>query len=268
MASTGHSRRDVVQSLERGLLILRAFSHERRPLTMSEIAEMVDLSRPSVRRMLLTLESLGYTVQQGSTWTLTPRVLEIGSGYFTDTSLAEIAQPFLHEIADAFGETCNVGMYDRGQVVQLARAEVQRVVPDGIRIGTRLPAHATALGTVVLGGLDDELLDDYFAHAQLDAYTPQTLVDEKRLRARITAAHAVGYAATSEELEAGMIAIAVPIMIDRTIIAALGTTSTTARQSIESMVESKIPVLQTTAAEIARMYQLGNPHRPLPQPGR
>lgn len=268
MRSTGHSRRDVVQSLERGLLILRAFSHERRPLTMSEIAHSVNLSRPSVRRMLLTLESLGYTVQQGSTWTLTPRVLEIGSGYFSDTSLPEIAQPFLREIADAFGETCNIGMYDRGQVVQLARAEVQRVVPDGIRIGTRLPVHATSLGTIVLGGLDDAILDDYFAHAQLDSYTPHTLVNETKLRARINAARISGYAATSEELEAGMLAIAVPIRIDRTVIAALGTTSTTARASVDSMVEKALPVLRTTAAEIARMYKLGNPHQLLPAPGR
>lgn len=259
MSSTGHSPRDVVQSLERGLMVLREFSVKRTPLSISELAESLDLSRPAVRRMLLTLESLGYTTQTGSLWTLTPRVLEIGAGYFVSTSLPEIAHPFLHTLADELGETCTLAVYDRGEVVQTARAEVQRILPDAIRVGTRLPAHATALGTLLLGTLEPEELDEYFATATLARYTPATLVDESALRDRIERARVDGYAASAEELEAGMIAVAVPVIGDRTFLAALGAASTTARTSIEQLVDEAVPAMRLTAAEVARTYQLGNP---------
>lgn len=262
VASTEHSERDVVRSLERGLLVLRTFSRRRRELSIAEIAEAVQLSRPTVRRMLLTLESLGYTEQHGSTWVLTPRVLEIGSGYFVDTSLAEVAQPLLRELSDELGETCNIAIYDRGDVVQLARAEVERIVPDGIKIGTRLPAHATALGSVLLGGLDEAELASFFAAARLDAYTGQTVIEPSAIRARAAAARVNGFAASAQELDAGMIAIAVPILLDRVPIAALGTTSTTARMSIAELIERGVPLLTTTADEISRIFQLGNPHPP------
>ncbi len=268
MAATEHSGRDVVQSLERGLLVLRAFSHERRPLTISEIAESVDLSRPTVRRMLLTLEGLGYTVQNGSRWTLTPRVLEIGSGYFVETSIPEIAQPFLHELADEIGETCTIGVYDRGDVVQVGRAEVQRLVPDNIRVGTRLPAYATALGAILLGSLEPAELDAYFSTYQREPLTRHTATKEKDVRKRIDDAKAAGYAASSEELELGMIAIAVPIKIESLVIAGLGMASTTARTDLETMIERALPPMLATADEIARIYQLGNPYGRLPRTGR
>ncbi|WP_159501620.1 IclR family transcriptional regulator C-terminal domain-containing protein [Microbacterium sp. 18062] len=264
MASTWHSGRDVVQSLERGLLVLRAFSRERRPLSVAEIAESVELSRPTVRRMLLTLEYLGYTTQTGSTWTLTPRVLEIGSGYFIESSLPEISQPFLHELADSIAETCTVSVFDRGDVVQVARAEVHRIVPDTIRVGTRLPAYATALGTVLLGALSDAELDDYLDAGGFSSITPQTMTDPARIRDRAIEARERGYALSVEELEAGVISLAVPIQIETATFAAMGMTSSTARKTQDDLV-AIVSVLRTAADEVARVYQLGNPYGRLPR---
>ncbi len=250
--------RDLIKSLEKGIAVLRAFSERSGTLTMSEIAEQLDLSRPGVRRILLTLEHLGYTYQHRGVWGLTPRVLELGAGYFSEISLPEIANPYLQILTDAVGETCHVAVWDRDEVVHVARAEVRRILQDSVRVGTRLPAYATALGQVLLTGLSSADLAEFLHKTDRVALTPHTLVDESALKARIEEVRGSGCAIAIEELESGMTGAAVPILANGELIGALGATSTMLRSSRASLAEQIVPRLREAAAQIARSYELSH----------
>lgn len=258
--------RDLIKSLAKGIAVMRAFSVHRTPLTMTAVAEIVGLSRPAVRRILLTLEDLGYAHQHRGQWSLTPRVLEIGAGYFSKNSLPEISGPFLQILADRIQETCHVAVWDRFEVVHVARVEVQRVVPDAIYVGTRLPANATALGQVLLTGLNDAELDEYLKKTDRVAYTPETITDAKSLRARVKLVAEQGFAITADELVFGTIGVAVPIMGSGRVVGALGVTTSPLRQTTESLHAEMVPALQQTADEISQAYDLSNrrnaPKRP------
>lgn len=258
----GGSDRDFIQSIERGMTVLRAFADERTRPTVSELAAAVQLSRPAVRRILLTFEKLGYARQYRGEWTLTPRILEIGQGYFTSDSLPEISQPFLQGVADRTQESTSVSVWDEVDVVHVARVEVQRIMPYAIRVGSRLPAHATAMGKVLLGGVSPDELDAFFASHELERFTPATITDATELRRRIEADRERGYSISVEELEPGMLAAAVPIIVAGTMIGTLSSTSTSIRSSTEQLVSEVVPLLQATAAEISRAYYLSNRHGP------
>jgi IclR family pca regulon transcriptional regulator len=254
--------RDLIKSLAKGIAVMRAFSVHRTPLTMTAVAEIVGLSRPAVRRILLTLEDLGYAHQHRGQWSLTPRVLEIGAGYFSKNSLPEIAGPFLQILADRVQETCHVAVWDRFEVVHVARVEVQRVVPDPMYVGTRLPANATALGQVLLTGLNDAELDEYLKKTDRVAYTPGTIVDRRELRSRVKKVREQGFAITTDELVLGTTGVAVPIISAGHVVGALGATTSPLRSTNESLRESFVPALGEISAEIAQAYDLSNRRLP------
>ena len=253
--------RDRVQSIERGMAVLHAFGERGAPASGPELAALTGLPRPVVRRILLTFESLGYVRQDGGLWTLTPRVLNIGAGYFERSSLPEISYPFLSDAVDRTGETCSVGVLEGADVVHVARIEARRAAPDAVRIGMRLPAHATAIGKTLLAELPERELDDYLATVVLTRFTPETIADPAVLRARIAAVRDDGYDLSSDELHPGMLAIAVPIRVEQTTIGALTASSTSMRTSAETLTHDVLPILRETSTAIARAFRGANPHR-------
>ena len=142
--------RDRLQSLERGLAVLRAFDADRPSATMAELAEATNLARPTVRRVLLTLADLGYVESSGSRWRLTPRVLSIGQHYTSSNAVVEVAQPHLERLAERTGESASLAALDAGEVVYVARVPVRRIMSINVSVGTRVPAHATSMGRVLL----------------------------------------------------------------------------------------------------------------------
>lgn len=256
------TERDYIQSLERGMQVLQAFAASEATPSASELAAKLNLSRPAIRRILLTFEKLGFAQQHKGEWSLTPRILEISQGYFTSNSLPELAQPFLMSIAEKTSESTSVSVLDGTEVVHVARVEVRRIMQHAIRVGSRLPAHATSMGRVLLGALDPTELDEYFASTNLEAYTPATITDEKTLRAAIDRDRARGYSLAVEELEPGMIAVAVPITTPSgSVIGTLSSTSTPMRSSPEKLTDDVLPLLLEVAADISRAYYLSNKDR-------
>lgn len=249
--------RDHIQTLERGIRIMRAFAVVEHA-TVASLAEAVGLARPVVRRVLITLENMGYAQQYRGEWVLTARVLELGQGYFSGTSLPEIAQSYLQMIATSTNESCSVSVLDSPDVVHIARVEVQRIMPYSMRVGSRLPAHATAMGKVLLAALSGAELGSYLAHTELRRFTPTTAVDADDLRARLAAVREQGYALSEEELELGMLAVAVPIRTPDETIGTLSSTSTTVRTTVEDMVADVVPLLISTADQIGRDYFVSN----------
>jgi len=251
--------RDRIQSIERGVSVLRAFGGHDAALGASELSARTRLPRPVVRRILLTFEHLGYVRQRSGLWSLTPRILELGAGYFASSSLPEVAHPVMDDVVRHTGETCSLGVLDGGEVIHVARVEEHRPLPDAVRVGTRLPAHATAVGKVLLAALDDAAFEAYLEEHPREGYTPHTLVDAADLRARRAEIRAAGYDLSIEELHPGMLAAAAPVTVDGEAVAAITVSSTTVRSSAEALEREIVPLLVDAAQRIARAYRGANP---------
>ncbi|HWM33556.1 MAG TPA: IclR family transcriptional regulator C-terminal domain-containing protein [Pseudolysinimonas sp.] len=197
---------EYVQSLARGLEVLRAFDATRPRQTLSEVAAATGLSRAAARRFLLTLAELGYLRTDGKTYALTPRVLDLGYGYLSTLTLPELAMPHLERLSAEVGESSSASILDGGDVVYVARVPVQRIMAVSIAIGTRFPAWATSMGRVLLAGTPGLELPD-----ELPALTDRSLRTRAELEAELARIEAQGYALVDGELEAGLRSMAVRV---------------------------------------------------------
>jgi len=248
-----------VQSIERAVAVLRVFGGRDGQLSASDIAARVELPRPVVRRILLTFEHLGYARLYKGLWSLTPRILELGSGYFAASSLPEIAYPVMGDVVESTGETCSLGVLNDADIIHVARIEDHRPMPGAVRIGTRLPAAATAIGKVLLAHLPEPQLESYLRTVRLDALTPHSITDPSALRTRLEQVRRQGYDISIEEYAPGMLAAAVPIVVDGAAVGAVNVSSTTVRESEQTLEQIVVPVLRTAAERIGRTYRSANP---------
>ncbi len=187
------SERDYVQSLERGFAVLLAFDEERTNPTLAELAAATGLSRPAVRRLLLTLQRLGYVSNQGTRWSLTPRVLTIGQHYTATNARIEIAQPHLLRLAERTDESASLGELDGDEVVYVARVPVRRIMTINVSVGTRVPARATSMGRVLLAWAGPERIDR-FLERPLEACTAHTVTDPAAMRSALAEVRREGFA--------------------------------------------------------------------------
>ena len=173
---------DYVQSLARSLQVLRAFGHDLPSPSLSEIAVKTGLSRAVVRRILLTLQHLGYVGARGRSFFLTPRVLELGYSYLSSLDLNELAQQTMEQLAQKVGESCSLAVLDGNDIVYVLRVAVRRVMSIGLGVGARLPAFAASMGRVMLADLPDAELDAWMQGNKFQAYTPKTLRNARALK--------------------------------------------------------------------------------------
>ncbi|MFG3340777.1 IclR family transcriptional regulator C-terminal domain-containing protein [Glycomyces sp. NPDC048151] len=248
-ARTGHSS-DHVQTLARGLAVIRAFDAEHPRLTLSEVAKETGLTRAAARRFLLTLADLGYVRADGRDFALTPRVLELGFAYLSGLTVPELAQPHLERLVAEVGESASVAVLDGADVVYVSRVATSRIMRVAINIGTRFPAATTSMGRVLLAGLAPADLDERLAATELRAHTPYTITDEPRLRRELDQVRAQGWAFVDQELEEGLRSIAVPLRDSSGVIAALNVSSHTSRTTLDSATRDLLPPLLATAARI------------------
>lgn len=251
-------RRDHVQSLERGLTVILAFSRHRPRLSLAEIAEHTGLTRPTVRRILITLQDLGYIRAVGREFALTPHVLALGYAYLSSLNLTEVAQPFMEELTATTGHTCSLAALDGEDAVYLSRVPARRVMSITLTTGTRLPAYATSMGRVLLAGLPRRDVDTFLATAKLVPITPHTLTDVDELRARIDQVREQGWALVDQELEEGVRSFSAPVR-DATgsVIAALAMSCSPSVVSLEQIHQDILPAVLRSASCISE--QLGAP---------
>ncbi|SDD60295.1 IclR family transcriptional regulator domain-containing protein [Glycomyces harbinensis] len=243
---------DYVQTLARGLAVIRAFSAERPELTLSEVAKETGLTRATARRFLLTLTELGYVRAGGRHFRLTPRVLELGFAYLSSLSLPELAQPHLERLVAEVQESASVAVLDGTDIVYVSRVATRRIMRVAINIGTRFPAVSTSMGRVLLADLDTERLDAALEEARPVAFTPFTITDEARLRAEIDLVRSQGWAFVDQELEEGLRSIAVPIRDQwGKAVAAMNVSSHTSRNDLDSVRRDLLPPLLAGAARVA-----------------
>jgi IclR family pca regulon transcriptional regulator len=241
----------VVQSLERGLAVIRAFDQQHPELTLSEVARLTGLTRAAARRFLHTLVHVGYMRTDGRKFSLRPRVLELGYSYLSSLSLPDIAMPHLEELVSQVHETTSVSVYDEGDVIYVARVPVKRIMTLSIAVGSRFPAYTTSMGRVLLAGLDAAELKAYLDTIEFMNSTPHTVANRTALAAEINRVRKQGWCIVDQELEQGIISAACPIRAaDSSIIAAANISTPVSHNNIARVRSELLPALLETAAAI------------------
>jgi IclR family pca regulon transcriptional regulator len=244
---------EFVQSLDRGLAVIRAFDAEHPELTLSEVARQTGLTRAAARRFLRTLVEIGYMRTDGGKFALRPKVLELGYAYLSSLSLPELALPHMEQLVEHTHESSSLCVLDGDEIVYVARVPTKRIMAVVIAVGTRFPAYATSMGRVLLAGRSDEWLDGFLASAELRRLTPHTTTDIGELRAELGRIRDRGWAMVDQELEEGLRSAAAPVR-DATgrVIAALNVAVNASRRSADEVEGQVVPLLLDTARQIER----------------
>ncbi|GAA1754303.1 IclR family transcriptional regulator domain-containing protein [Aeromicrobium alkaliterrae] len=245
--------RDFVRALTRGLDVILAFSHLRPSMTLSEVAEVVGLSRPTARRLLLTLEDAGFVKTDARRFSLTPRVLALGYAYLSSLDLAQVAQPHMDALVKLTGEGCAMAVLDDCDVVYVNRVPTHRITSLPLTTGTRLPAHATSMGQVLLADLTPDQLESYLTRADLPRLTARTLHSPHEIRSRMEQVRQHGWALVDQELEEGLRSISAPVMgAEGRTVAAVGMSTTVSSTTLERLRSEHVPHLVAAAAAISK----------------
>jgi IclR family pca regulon transcriptional regulator len=210
-AVSGKSGDSYVQSFARGLSVIRAFNAGRPEQTLTEVAAGTGLTRAGARRILLTLEALGYVASENRLFRLTPKILDLGFAYLSSMPLWNLAEPVMEELVAQVRESCSIAVLDGTEVVYVLRVPTRKILTVNLSIGSRLPAYCASMGRVLLADLPEAELDAVLNAAPLQAHTPHTLTDCAALKAAIAQVGKQGWALVDQELEMGLVSIAAPI---------------------------------------------------------
>jgi IclR family pca regulon transcriptional regulator len=242
---------DFMTSLARGLYVIRAFSGVDRRLTIADVSRATGLTRAVVRRCLYTLKELGYAATDGRTYSLQPRVLNLGYSYLSTAPIPIAAQPVLEELSAQLGEATSVAVLDGGAAVYVARAATRRIVAVTLGVGSRVPAYCTALGRVLLAALPPEQTARELSRLELVAHTRFTVTSRRRLEEVVAQARAEGFAVNDQELEIGLRAIAVPVRnVVGATVAAMNVSAQASRVARRQLVEEALPLLRAAAERL------------------
>lgn len=240
-----------VQSLVRGLAVIRVFDADNSQQTLSEVARRADLTRATARRVLHTLVDLGYVSSDGKKFSLRPKILELGYAYLSSMSLPAVAQPHLEKLTEATHESSSVAVLDGSDIAYVARVAKQRIMTVAISVGTRFPAYATSMGRVLLAAQPADWLDAYLERIELRPITPRTIVDPDKLKTALTRIAARGYALVDQELEEGLRSLAVPLHdAGGAVVGAMNVSAHASRGSSEAIRKELLPPLLEAAGRV------------------
>ncbi len=244
---------DFMETLARGLAVLRCFGEKQQPMTIAQASHETGLSRASVRRCLHTLTQLGYAAQEGPNYMLRPKTLALGYAYLSSNTLVAKAQPILEQLRDELHESCSLGVIEEDEVYYVARAESSRIISIALRSGSRLPLYATSMGRVLLAGLPKEERDAYFRKTKLVPLTPHTVTDRRRLEAILDQVAEEGFALVDQELEVSLRSIAVPVIGRKGVTASINIGTQADRVTAAELRTRYLPVLRRGARDLSAM---------------
>ncbi|MGM0928646.1 MAG: IclR family transcriptional regulator domain-containing protein [Actinomycetota bacterium] len=244
-----------VQSLARGLTVIRAFDADNVTMTLSEVSKRTGLTRATARRFLHTLVDLGYVRTDGRVFELTALVLQLGYSYLAGQSLPQLVQPLLEELSAELHESTSASILDGDEIVYIARIHTRRIMTVGIMVGTRFPAYSTSMGRVLLAGLPIEELEERLASTTLKQLTPRTIADPVKLRAELDTVRNQGWSLVDQELEIGLRSVAVPVLHpDGSVAAALNMSMQASladgSRDVDAVVAEALPKLRAASAKI------------------
>jgi IclR family transcriptional regulator, pca regulon regulatory protein len=247
----GETGPDFIEALARGLDVIRAFGPNHPSMSLSEVAAATGLARPTARRMLLTLEELGYVRSAHGEFALTPRVLELGMAYIGAIGLWDLARPHMEQLVGYTNESSSLAQLDGSDIVYVARVAVPKIITIAVTIGTRFPALQSSLGKVLLAALTPEEVERVLAEPGRSGITPLWNPDAEARNRALCEVRERGWALTDEHLAPGIRSIAAPVR-DGTnqVVAALNVSVHAAETSIETLTGKYLPLLLQTAAAI------------------
>ena len=239
---------EFVQSLERGLAVITAFSSHDPRLTLADVSRLTGLSRATARRILHTLEALGYARSDGRQFELTPKVLDLGYAYLSSFDLTSIAQPVMEALTQRTSESSSAAVLDGAEIVYVARVPTKRIMAISLGLGSRLPAYATSMGRVLLAELLPEEVDELIGPGPLTPLTDRTITKPADLHEELDRVRKQGWALVDQELEDGIRSVAAPIR-DRSgrVVAAMNISSHAGRVNLETIRKEFLPALLETA---------------------
>lgn len=252
----GISERDIMGGLAKGLSVIETFTADRPRQSIAEVSAACGLDRATARRCLLTLAHHGYAEYDGKFFTLTPRVLRLGTACLATMPLPQIVQPLLDDLSDRIGQSSSVSILDGREIVYVARAAQRKVMAIGLMPGSRLPAYCTSMGRVLLAALPEAEARSILGPGPLPARTPMTLTDPEAILAELARIRALGHAVIDQEVETGLRSIAVPILNARgRVIAALNIGVAAVQSSIGDLAPMYLADLQEVQARLRGMLR-------------
>ncbi len=243
-----------VQSFARGLEVIRSFSAQAPRQTLTEVAARAGLTRAGARRILLTLQLLGYVESDGKLFSLTPRILDLGFAYLSSMPIWNLAEPVMEGLVAQVKESCSAAALDGSDIVYVMRVPTHKIMSISLGVGSRLPAYCTSMGRVLLAGLSVEDARQRLEAASRDALTRYTVTEVDAIMAKVAQARRQGWCLVNQELEEGLISLAAPISNRAgATIAALNISGQANRTNAKVMQETMLPHLLTAARTISRM---------------
>jgi IclR family transcriptional regulator, pca regulon regulatory protein len=254
---------DFVEALARGLDVLACFDADHRRMTLTEVATAAGLARPTARRLLLTLQELGFVRAAGGAFELTPKVLTLGMAYVGALGMWDVARPHLEALVARTGESSSMAQLDGSDIVYVARVSVPKIIALRVEIGTRFPAVQTSQGKVLLAALSPAELEAVLAQPSRAGLPPYIGRTPEQLRGELTEVRARGWALADEELAPGVRSIAAPVRDrDGVVRAAMNVTVHAAETSVDRLLHEHLPLLLRTAGDVSADWALwqSRPH--------
>ena len=263
MAGRG-SGADFVEALARGLDVLRCFDEHHREMSLAEVASATGLARPTARRLLLTLEELGYVRSFDGSFSLTPKVVTLGTAYVASLGMWEVARPHLEALVRRTGESSSMAQLDGGDIIYVARVSVPKIIALRVEIGTLFPAPQTSQGKVLLAALSPADLDATLATPSRSGLPRYIGTSREALDEELAVVRARGWAIADEELAPGVRSIAAPVRDGTgTVRAAMNVTVHAAETSTEKLLDEHLPQLLRAAGDVSADWAIwqSRPHR-------
>jgi IclR family pca regulon transcriptional regulator len=243
-----------VQSFARGLQVVRSFSAQAPAQTISEVAEHTGLTRAGARRILHTLEALGYVASEGRLFRLTPKILDLGFAYLSSLPLWNLAEPVMEGLAQEVKESCSAAVLDGHDVVYVLRVHTHKIMTVNLGVGSRLPAYCTSMGRVLLSGLAPDEVRQRLAGSDRPACTPKTVTDVECLCERVEQVRLQGWSLVADELEEGLVSMAAPVRgRGGAVVAAINVSGQQHRTPPPVMMERVLPLLLKASHTISAM---------------
>jgi IclR family pca regulon transcriptional regulator len=244
---------NFMTSLARGLAVMRGFSQEQRRVSIAQLSQKTGIPRAAVRRVLYTLSRLGYVgSEDGRHYALQPRLLSLGHAYLSSTPLVAAVQPYLDRVSETVDESCSLATLEGDDILYLARSVTSRIISITLNVGSRLPAYCTSIGQVLLAERPPSELDAYLARVRITRFTDRTPASASALDALLAQVRENGYALAVEQMEIGVMSVAVPIRnITGRTVAGINVIAQTGRGSPDDLVVQCLPHLKAAAAALS-----------------
>jgi IclR family pca regulon transcriptional regulator len=248
---------DFVEALARGLDVLACFGEQRPRMTLAEVAAETGLARPTARRLLLTLQELGYVRTDGPSFTLTPQVLRLGIAYAGSLGLWDIARPHMCDLVAQTHESSSMAQLDGSDIVYVARVAVPKIIALRVSIGTRFPSLPTSQGKILLAALDPDRVAATLAEPSRSGLPPFPPRDPASIATELMTVRAQGWALADEELAPGVRSVAVPVRDGAgRVRAAMNVTVHAAETTVATLIDDHLPRLIRAAGRVSADWAL------------